>query len=146
MVAKLVTACVESMLNFFGLLIVFLLRCVSFLLHVGQFLFPLVDLLHALLSVSLTLSKIELYLGAVSLKCCDFLITLGLFSVQFRMCGLLCASLLTVLLKTFNLLVSVDDGMLITGVLGFDFLDLLLRLSTLGLSTLGCFKLLLVLL
>ena len=62
------------------------------------------------------------------------------------MCGLLCASLLTVLLQAFNLLVSVDDAMFEPGILGFDFLDLLLGLSKLRLSTLGSLKLLLILL
>ena len=138
MVAKLVTACVESMLDFLGLLIIFLLRCVSLLFHVGQFLFPLADLLHTLLRVSLTLSKIKLYLGAVGLKGRNLFITLGLLSIQFRMCLLLCASLLTVLLKAFNLLVSVDDAMLEPGVLGLKVLELLLRLSTLRLGTLRC--------
>ena len=142
----MVTTSVESMLDFFGLLIVFLLRCVSFLLHECQFLFPFMDLLSALLSVSLTLSKIKLYLGTVGLKGGDLFVTLCLLSVQFRMCGLLCASLLAVLLKTFNLLVPVDDAMFEPGVLGFDFFDLLLRLSTLRLGTLGSLELLLILL
>ena len=104
------------------------------------------DLQYALLSVSLTLSKIKLYLGTVGLKSCDLFIALCLLSVQFRVCGLLCASLLTVLLKTFNLLVPVDDAMFEPGVLGFDVLDLLLRLSKLRLGTLRCLKFLLILL
>ena len=144
--AKLATACVESMLEFLGLLIILLLRCVSLLLHECQFLLTLVDLLHALLGVSLTLSKVELYLGTVGLKGRDLFIALCLLSVQFRMCGLLSACCLTVLLKAFNLMVSVDYAMLETSVLGFDFFDLLLRLSTLRLGTLGSLKLLLILL
>ena len=142
----MVPTSVESVLDFFGFLIVFLLRCVSFLLHVCQFLFPFVNHKSALLRVSLTLSKIKLYLGTVSLKGGDLFVTLCLLSVQCRMCGLLCASLFTVLLKTFNLLVSVDDAMLKPGVLSFYFLDLLLRLSTLRLGTLGSLELLLILL